>query len=139
MRDSAAWKKSVWKNTVRKNTVRKKNRGVTVTGLIMVLFVVVVLLVFGMKLLPAYIEYATAKKTIEAIARDRAGASTPQEARRSFDNRALIDNITVLKGTDLDITKDGSGLVIAFAYRKEMSLAGNVGLYIDFAASSAGP
>ena len=43
----------------------------------------------------------------------------------------------MIKGSDLDITKDGSGLVIAFAYRKEMSLVANVGLYIDFAASSA--
>ena len=34
--------------------------------------------------------------------------------------------------------KDGSGLVIGFAYRKELPLVSNVGLYIDFAANSAG-
>jgi len=123
MRERAAW---------------KKNRGLTLTGLIMVLFVVVLVFVFGMKLLPAYIEYGTAKKAIDAIARDRTGASTPNDARRLFDNRALIDNINVIKGSDLDITKDGSGLVIGFAYRKEVPLVANVGLYIDFAANSAG-
>jgi|KBSMisStandDraft_5_1062788.scaffolds.fasta_scaffold60920_4 hypothetical protein len=128
MRDSAAWNK----------TACRKSRGLSLIGLIMVLFILIVLALFGMKILPAYIEYGTAKKAIEAIARDRSGASTPQDARRLFDNRALIDNITVIKGSDLDITKDGSGLVIAFAYRKEMSLVANVGLYIDFAASSAG-
>ena len=128
MRDSAAWNK----------TACRKSRGLSLIGLIMVLFILIVLALFGMKILPAYIEYGTAKKAIEAIARDRSGASTPQDARRPFDNRALIDNITVIKGSDLDITKDGSGLVLAFAYRKEMSLVANVGLYIDFAASSAG-
>jgi hypothetical protein len=128
MRDSAAWNK----------TACRKSRGLSLIGLIMVLFILIVLALFGMKILPAYIEYGTAKKAIEAIARDRSGASTPQDARRLFDNRALIDNITVIKGSDLDITKDGSGLVLAFAYRKEMSLVANVGLYIDFAASSAG-
>jgi len=128
MRDSAAWNK----------TACRKSRGLSLIGLIMVLFILIVLALFGMKILPAYIEYGTAKKAIEAIARDRSGASTPQDARRLFDNRALIDNITVIKGGDLDITKDGSGLVLAFAYRKEMSLVANVGLYIDFAASSAG-
>ena len=128
MRDSAAWNK----------TACKQSRGLTLIGLIMVLFILVVLALFGMKVLPAYIEYGTAKKAIEAIARDRTGASTPQDARRLFDNRALIDNITVLKGSDLDITKDSSGLVIGFAYRKEMPLVANVGLYIDFAANSAG-
>jgi hypothetical protein len=130
MRDRAAWK------TVRKTTW--KNRGVTLTGLIMVLFAVVVLLLFGMKLIPAYIEYGTAKKAISAIARDGTGASTPQEVRRQFDARALIDNIEVIKGTDLEIRKEGAGMVIGFAYRKEVPLFANVGLYIDFAANSAG-
>jgi hypothetical protein len=129
MRERAAWKKK---------TAWKEGRGVTLMGLIMVLFVLVVVLLFGMRLIPAYIEYATAKKAIDAIARDRSAVSTPQEARRLFDNRALIDNIQVVKGSDLDITKDGSGLVIGFAYRKEVPLFANLGLYIDFAANSAG-
>ena len=126
MRERAAWKTD------------RRGRGLTLMGLIMVLFVVVVFLLFAMKLIPSYIEYATAKKAIEAIARDRTAASSPTEARRLFDNRALIDNITVLKGSDLEITKDGAGLVIGFSYRKEVPLLSNVGLYIDFAANSAG-
>jgi len=133
MRNSAAWKKSVWNNTV-----RKESQGLTVTGLIMVLFIVVLLLLFGMRLLPAYIEYATAKKVINSIARDGTGAATPQEVRRQFDARAVIDNIEVVKGSDLEIRKEGGGMVIAFAYRKEVPLVANVGLYIDFAANSAG-
>jgi Domain of unknown function (DUF4845) len=128
MRERAAWNKTAW----------KKGRGLTLMGLITVLFILIVLLLFGMKLLPAYIEYGTAKKAIDAIARDRTGASTPTEVRRLFDNRALIDNIQVIKGSDLDVTRDGSGMVIAFAYRKEVPLVANVGLYIDFAANSAG-
>ena len=123
MRERAAW---------------KKTRGLSLTGLIMVLFITVLVFIFGMKLVPAYIEYATAKKVIDSIARDRTAASSPQEARRLFDSRAVIDNITVLKGSDLEITKDGGGLVIGFNYRKEVPLLSNVGLYIDFAASSAG-
>src|SRR5262249_55312513 len=123
MRDRAAW---------------KKLGGLSVTGFIVVLFITVLVFIFGMKLIPAYIEYATAKKAIDAIARDRTGASSPQEARRLFDTRAVIDNITGVKGSDLEITKDGGGLRIAVAYGKEVPLVSNVGLYIDFAANSAG-
>jgi hypothetical protein len=118
--------------------MRKPQSGVTLTGTIMVLFVLVFLALFAMKMLPAYIEYGTAKKAIEAIARDRTGAATPQEVRRAFDARAQIDNIDVLKGSDLEVTKDGAGLVIAFAYRKEVPLFSNLGMYIDFAANSKG-
>src|SRR3954469_12427048 len=128
MRERAAWKNTAW----------SKRRGVTLMGLIMVLALLVALLLFGMKLIPAYIEYGTAKKAINAIARDGAGASTPQEARRQFDARAVIDNIEVVKGSDLEIRKEGTGMVIGFAYRKEVPLFANLGLYIDFAANSAG-
>ena len=126
MRERAAWKTA------------GPRRGVTLTGLIIVLFVLVLVGTFGMKLLPAYIEYGTAKKAINAIARDGTGAPTPHDVRRQFDARALIDNIESVKGSDLDITKDGGGLVIGFAYRKEVPLVSNVGLYIDFAANSSG-
>jgi len=133
MRERAAWSKTAWKKTA-----CEKSQGLTLMGLIMVLFALVFVALFGMKLLPAYIEYGTAKKAVEAIARDRTAASTPQEARRLFDSRAVIDNIQVIKGSDLEITKDGSGLAIGFAYRKEVPLVANVGLYLDFAANSAG-
>ena len=126
MRERAAWKTA------------DPRRGVTLTGLIIVLFVLVLVGTFGMKLLPAYIEYGTAKKAINAIARDGTGAPTPHDVRRQFDARALIDNIEVVKGSDLEIRRDGANMVIAFAYRKEVPLVANVGLYIDFAANSAG-
>jgi hypothetical protein len=118
--------------------MRNTQSGVTLTGLIVVLFILVFLALFGMKLIPAYIEYGTAKKAIEAIARDRTGATTPQEVRRLFDARAQIDSIDMIKGSDLEVTKDGTGVVIAFAYRKEVPLFANLGMYIDFAANSKG-
>jgi len=118
--------------------MRNTQSGVTLTGLIVVLFILVFLALFGMKLIPAYIEYGTAKKAIEAIARDRTGATTPQEVRRLFDARAQIDSIDVLKGSDLEVSKDAAGMVIAFAYRKEVPLFANLGMYIDFATNSKG-
>jgi SAM-dependent methyltransferase len=53
------------------------------------------------------------------------------------DCRAAIDNITAVKASDLDISKDGAGLAIGFAYRKEVPLFANLGVYIDFAANSS--
>ena len=114
-----------------------KQRGVTLSGLVITLFVVVVVLLFAMKLIPPYMEYGTAKNAIQAIARDRQ-ASTPQEVRRAFEARAAIDNIEAIKSTDLEISKEGGGMVIAFAYRKEVPLFANLGVYIDFAANSKG-
>lgn len=116
--------------------MRTRQVGVTLMGLFITLFVVVVVALFGMRLIPAYIEYATAKGAIEAIARER-NATNPQEVRRAFESRAAIDNISAIKAADLDISKGAGGMDIGFAYRKEVPLFSNVGVYIDFAANAS--
>lgn len=114
-----------------------RQRGVTLMGLIVVLFVLVVLALLAMRIIPAYMEYFTARGAIEAIARD-GQASTPAEVRRAFESRAVIDDIEAVKPQDLDIMREGNQFVIGFAYRKEVPLVSNVGVYIDFAADTRG-
>ena len=109
-------------------------RGVTLTGLMMLLFVAIFVALLGFKLIPAYIDFYTAKKAINVVAREKQG-STAGEIRRSFELRSAIDDIKV-RSSDLEITKEGNELVVGFAYRKEVPLFANVGIYIDFAASS---
>ena len=111
-------------------------RGVTISGLLVWLVIFIVVALLAMKLVPAYMEYGSAKNAIQAIARDP-GTSTPAEVRRAFDARAAIDDITVVKAADLEVTRQGNETVISFAYRKEVPLFANVGLYMDFAASTA--
>jgi hypothetical protein len=108
-------------------------RGVTLIGLIILLFIGIFVALLGFKLVPAYIDFYTAKKAINAVA--RGGATTVAEVRRSFELRSAIDDVKV-KPSDLEITKEGNEMVIGFAYRKEVPLIANVGIYIDFAAST---
>jgi len=115
--------------------MRKEQHGVSLIGLILGLFVVVVVALFAMKIIPSFLEYRTAKTAIELIA---PAAQSPGDARRAFENRSTIDNITTIRPQDLEISREGNQLVIAFAYRKEVPLFGPVGLYIDYAASSKG-
>jgi hypothetical protein len=113
-----------------------RQTGVSLSGLLATLAVVVVLGIFGLKLIPSYIEYAKSKTAIQAIAADRSKTSSVNEVRKAFDARASIDDISAVKGSDLEITKEGNDVVISFAYRKEIPIAGNVGLYVDFVGRS---
>jgi hypothetical protein len=124
---------------MRTPNLHKLQRGITLSGLFIALFLLIVAALLGMKLIPPYMEFATARNAIQAIAKDRIGTTTPQEIRRAFDNRATIDDITAIKAADLDITKEGGEIVISFAYRKEVPLFANLGVYMDFAASSNNP
>ena len=116
-------------------TMHTRQRGLSIVGLIAGLFFLIIGGIFGMKLVPSLIEYRTIKNGVEAIAKEKQG-STVADIRRAFEARATIDDITSVKPNDLEITKDGSEIVIAFAYRKEVPLFGGVGLYIDFSAKT---
>jgi hypothetical protein len=113
--------------------MRNGQRGVTIMGLLMALVLFIVVALFAMKLLPSFMEFRTAKAAIEVIAQQ---AQSPADVRRAWDARTAIDNITSVSAKDLEITKDGNQVVIAFAYRTEVKLFGPIGMYIDYAARS---
>ena len=117
--------------------MRKSQRGVSLLALIAILAVVAVIALFGMKVIPSFLEFRAARNAVEAIARDMP-TGTPAEIRRAFENRSNIDDINSIKPSDLDITKEGNGVTIGFAYRKEVPLFKGVGLYIDYTATAAG-
>jgi len=106
-------------------------------SLLLIVVVVVVGAIGGMKVAPAYLEYYSVKKAVTAIvAGGDMRSATVADVRKAFDRRAQIDNITVVGGPDLDITKEGGDIVISFAYTKKVPLFNNVSLLIEFAGSS---
>jgi hypothetical protein len=117
--------------------MRNKQRGVS----FLVIFLIGVVLALGavgaMKIGPAYADFATAKKAIVAIAADEGRSGSVGEIRKAFERRSSIDNITVVTPGDLEISKDGGEVVIAFAYAQKIPLFANVSLLIDFSASTA--
>jgi|SRR3972149_9767995 len=116
--------------------MRNKQLGLGLGGLMVGAVIFIVLAMLGLKLSPSYIEFFAIKKAVNAIAGEKASGSSVAQIRKSFDARATIDAIESVKGSDLEITKEGNELVISAKYRKEIPLVANVGIYIDFAAVS---
>ncbi|HUQ75434.1 MAG TPA: DUF4845 domain-containing protein [Burkholderiales bacterium] len=117
-------------------TIKFRQQGVSIMALIMGLALLIIVAIFGMKLIPSFLEFRAAKGAIEQLA--RSSAASPNDIRRSFESRSAVDDISSLKAQDLEITKQGNQVVISFSYRKEVPLFSNIGLYIDYAASSGG-
>ena len=116
--------------------MRKTQSGVSLFGLLAASVVLVAVALVGMKLVPSYLEFMAVKKVIKSVAEEKGGAATAAEIRRSFELRASVDAIESVKASDLEITKDSGGLVVATRYRKEIPLVANIGIYIDFSAAS---
>jgi hypothetical protein len=113
----------------------KKQGGVSFGGFIMILVLIVVVVIFGLKLIPAYIENAKVQKTLEAIVQDPAmQTASLTEIKDAFYKRATtMDDVRVVSQNDLDISKDAAGrLVISAAYNTKIPMFGNVSLLIEF-------
>lgn len=116
--------------------MRSRQLGLTLTGLIVGAIILILGALLTMKVLPPYLEFFGAKKLIAQIAGE--GKTSVGEIRHAFDLKASVDDVTSIKSSDLEVTKEGAEVVISFAYRKEIPLFGNAGLYLDFAADSKG-
>lgn len=120
------------------NVNRNAQRDMTLTGLIFAGLFIVLIAVVGMRVVPHVIEYGKIMSNIKAIAGDASlRAASVAEVRRAFDRRANIDQIDdVIKGSDIDVTKEGNALVLSFAYSRQIPLFGPVSLVIDFEGAS---
>jgi hypothetical protein len=106
-------------------------------GVLALLVGIVFVAIIGMKIVPAYIEYFTVKKAVTAITQSgELRNATVADVRKAFDRRANVDDITAVRPEDLEVTKDGNDIVVAFAYEKRVPLFYNISLVFDFAGSS---
>ena len=117
--------------------MRNRQRGVSLMGLIFGAVILIFVLLLGMKTLPPWLEFFTAKKFISQIAQEQRGG-TILDIRKAWQLKTAIEDVPSVSDKDLEITKEGGEVVISFAYRKEVPLFANVGVYMDFAASSKG-
>ena len=117
----------------------KHQRGITLTGVIVGGMLLVLLASMAFKIVPDVMDYFAIVRDAKATAQDSSlrGASV-SDIRRAFDRRILMDAVTSITGNDLDISKEGNEIVIAFAYNRKFPLFANVSLLIDFEGSTAG-
>ena len=122
---------------MRYHTMLQKQKGVSLSGLLVWSVILIFIAISGLRIIPAYIEYSTIKKNLTAIAKD----TNPQnmdlnQIRLSFNKRALIDNIKSISGQDIKINKENGRIVLSAEYTTKIPLISNISLNIDFEATS---
>ena len=116
----------------------QRQRGIGFVGLIFIFSVCGIVLLLGMKLVPAYLEYFSIKKVISAMATsDQVKSGTVAEIRKSFGLRSIMDNINAVQPDDLEITKEGGETVVTATWQQRITLFTGYTLLIDFTASTA--
>jgi hypothetical protein len=115
---------------------RQRQRGLSIVGFIFVAAIVIGVAMVGFRVVPSYIEYFTVKKVMANTLETSKDGFTIAQFRRDFDLKASADYIDSVKGTDIDVAKEGNSLIATASWSKTLHLFGNVSLLLDFEAEA---
>ena len=111
----------------------QSQRGLSLTGLLLILAICGLFAVLAMKIFPTFLEFRSARVGIMAAKKANGGV---KEMREAFDRTADINAITSITGRDLLFTKDTGEQHVAFSYDKDIPLIDNVKLVIHYQATT---
>jgi hypothetical protein len=117
--------------------MRSKQQGVSLQNAIVWMAVLGFLAVMAAKLLPAYAEYFTVKKMLNAMYEQGDLKGSVRDIRNAFDKRNAIEDVKNVKPDDLEITKEGGEAVVSVSWSVRVPLVSNVSACLDFYATTA--
>lgn len=107
-------------------------KGGSFIGMVIVIAAIVFFAMLGLKLGPAYIEYMNVKNAVKKVA-NSTDLSDKKAVKTQFDNSAAIDNISVVKGSDLVVNNN----VVSVEYQVVIPIMANASALLDFNATSS--
>lgn len=115
-----------------------KQLGVSFSGFLIAVVIFVFVAISGMKLIPTYMENAKIQNIFDVIVHDPEMRNAQvKDIRLSFAKRASIDAITAINESDIEISKDSSGISLSASYAVKIPIVRNASLLIEFNPSSS--
>ncbi len=113
--------------------LRARQAGLGLVSGVLLLVCGGIVLAAAARAVPVVVEY----RAIAEAARQAAAAESPTAARARFDRAAQVEGIQSVASADLEIQGQGGNLRVAFAYQREVPLAGPV--FLTFKLRGAAP
>jgi hypothetical protein len=114
---------------------RRRQAGLSLLGLLLAAFVVVVVALVGMRVVPSALEYRAIVSAVNKVG--SGGAKTPRDVQVAFDRFAAVDDIRSIAGKDLLVERQPDGTMsVSFQYEKRIPLYGPASLVIDYQGSN---
>jgi sensor histidine kinase regulating citrate/malate metabolism len=116
--------------------MRTRQRGLSMIGFLFVAVVVVVCVMVGFRVMPAYIEYYSVQKALEQALIDAKDLNSSAEIRSAFQKRADAGYIESVQGRDVEISKTKNEVTASASWNRKLPLVANVSLFLEFEASA---
>lgn len=117
-------------------SMRAGQRGVSITGFLFVLVVILVVALLAFRMIPAYIEYFTVQKALESAMREVRDPTTAN-IRRFVENKISADYVDSVTAKDVEVTRNGNTITASASWEKKLPLVHNVSLLMEFNAEAS--
>ena len=115
----------------------KRQRGVTLTGMIVGSIVAILVLLLGFKIVPVYVEYFAIEKQLKAMAMDpKLKNPTRGQIEGAWAARATVDDLRSLPPEQIEALREGEEVVFTAEYSVKVPLFRNVAACFDFKPTS---
>jgi Iap family predicted aminopeptidase len=115
----------------------RRQKGVTLSGLLLWSVVLVFAALLAFKIGPPYIEYLSIQAQLKAIANDAEGRSGVRRVVEDlFNRRSAIENISAVRAQDILISKEGDRVVLSFEYAVCVPIVFNIRACMDYNPTS---
>ena len=116
--------------------IRTRQRGLSMLGFLFVAVVIVVCIMVGFRVMPAYIEYYSVQKALEQALSDAKDLNSATEIRNAFQKRADAGYIESVQSRDVDVTKTKNEVTASASWNRKLPLVANVSMFLEFEATA---
>lgn len=114
----------------------KRQKGLSLISTFIIGIFLIAVLILGFKMIPVYNEYFGVKKAFNSVVMETDPMSPPGAFRSAFQRFKDVNDLDSVDTQAIEITKDSGHVTLHIAYRRELPLFANVGLYFNFDVSA---
>ena len=116
--------------------MRARQRGLTMIGFLFVAAVIIVVVMVGFRVMPAYIEYYSIQKALEQSLNDAKDLNSAAEIRNAFQRVADAGYIESVNSKDIEITKSKNEVTATVEWTRKLPMVANASILLEFEASA---
>ena len=109
-----------------------RERGMTTLGLLVLIAFVGLFVYGGIRLTPLYLEYLSVSKSLSNVAQDMDASASEAAIRDGIKKRFEIQDVSAIKATDIEITREGTVWSVRAVYDAEAPFVSNIGFIVHF-------
>ncbi len=117
--------------------IYRQQRGLSLIGFIFLAAVVAFVMFTAFRCVPAWTEYFSLKKVLQATANEFGVDAQAPAIRAAYERRSVIDDLPV-NAKQIEIRKENGRITLAVQYERRVPVAGNMSLVFDFDATATG-